>query len=898
MKRLLMKFEINRTSLAIIGLCLPVSVFACKSTKTAANTKKPAGQQPASAAKEPAKAGGEMAITIQDPQSKEPAAVDQDAQRAFEEKVKDARLLQERNAFLVDQHLSKAKRHLDNGALQLALEEVEAARTIAPANENVLNMRDQIGSLLGDRSASIGMNRQEMDEMERVRRQKVRTELDQALAKARENLALQEFDRAVQEVDHAIDILTWSPYAGDWTDMGAEARALKAKIQAEKSGEMARIRREQERIATEKMQSEEAMVRMKRLEIITAKLTIARNAYIAHDFRGARGVAEAVLREDSRNQMALELRDAAIAADEARVDAEMIRKRKQAFADILRENWEARELQTKQLILPKAEYWETISLLRDKRVAIDVAEGESPDDKIVRNLLKTKKTGQINFTAETDLDVVATYFKDISGVPVLVTPQAKEKASSAKFPLQLDHPIPIDSALSIVLRQTPDIKWLVKDGAVVITSVDAALGAPIPHVHDVGDLIFGLTSFQGPRIMNLTIPGGKNRAGGASSENPFGGTLEAVNQIPSEEITNLIKDTIAPGTWEQPGVHIDIFQGQLVVTHSADVQRQVGKFLHELRRYTSSMVTIEARFVTISENFLQVVGVDWRGLPNQFDDISNGLKDNSSAGFDNNGPGLPSNAGATPSVGGFFDNDVDGSNIWRTENLFDKPIGAKLNENGGLAFQITLLKGDQASMILKAVEKNLDVHEVNAQMLSVANNQRSYITVVNQQSYIADYNVEVAQASFIAEPKIEILQSGVVLDVKPIINYNRKYITLELQPTVARIVNITDFTTTLGGLAGAVTFQLPTLSVQSAFTTAVVPDGGAVLIGGLKTLREIESRAEVPWLGRLPIIGFFFKKEGYNSENENLMILIRAQIADAREAVQVLEAQIKASKNQ
>jgi hypothetical protein len=891
-----MKFEMNRTSLVIVGLSIPLAALGCKSTKQGAAGGAPADGGHASASEAKSGGGGAaMAVTIAEPQG-EQQPTDPEAARAFQQKAEEARLIQERNAFLVDQHMAKAKRQLDSGAIALALEEVEAARALAPANEKVLALRDQIATLLGDRSAAIGMNRQELDAMETVKRQKARVELDQALSKARENLALKEFDRALKEVDHALDMLSWSPYAGDWTDMGAQARDLKAKIQAEKTAEAERMRREQERIATQKLQAEEAQARAKRLEVIAAKLTIARDAYVAHDYRGSRGVAELVLREDPRNQAAMEIRDAAIAAEEGREDEDRIRRRKQAFNDIQRENWESRILQTEQLVLPKAEYWETISLLRDKRIAMDVSEGESDDDKIVRDTLKTKKTGLIKFDAETDLDKVATYFKDISSVPVLVTPGAKEKAASAKFPLQLDHPVSVESALSIVLSQAQDVKWIVKDGAVVITTADASLGAPVPRVHDVGDLIFGLTNFQGNRIQNLTIPGGKNRAGGASSENPYSATLEAVQQIPPDEITNLIKDTIAPGTWEQPGVHIDIFQQQLVITHSIEVQRQVAKFLAELRRYTSSMVTIEARFVKISENFLQAIGVDWRGLPNQFDDVTNGLKDNSSAGFDNNGPGLPSNAGATPSVGAFFDNDIDGSNIWRTENLFDHPLGKNLTENGGLALQVSLLRGDQASMILKAVEKNMDVHEVNAQMLSVANNQRSYITVVNQQSYIADYNVEVAQASFIAEPKIEILQSGVVLDVKPIINYNRKYITLELQPTVARIVDIQDFTTTLGGLAGAVTFQLPHLSVQSAFTTAVVPDGGAVLIGGLRTLREIEARAEVPWLGRLPIIGFFFKKEGYDSENENLMILVRAQIADAREAVQVLEAQIKAAR--
>ena len=75
---------------------------------------------------------------------------------------------------------------------------------------------------------------------------------------------------------------------------------------------------------------------------------------------------------------------------------------------------------------------------------------------------------------------------------------------------------------------------------------------------------------------------------------------------------------------------------------------------------------------------------------------------------------------------------------------------------------------------------------------------------------------------------------------------------------VAQVVSLSDFSTTLAGQTAAVTFQLPELQVQSVFTTAVVPDGGSILIGGLSRLRNIERRAEVPFLAKIPLLGFFF----------------------------------------
>jgi hypothetical protein len=66
---------------------------------------------------------------------------------------------------------------------------------------------------------------------------------------------------------------------------------------------------------------------------------------------------------------------------------------------------------------------------------------------------------------------------------------------------------------------------------------------------------------------------------------------------------------------------------------------------------------------------------------------------------------------------------------------------------------------------------------------------RGYIAFLQQQSYIRDFDVEVAQAAFIADPKVDVLQSGTVLDV-----------------TVAAVITervVTSFRRALSRLAGA-----------------------------------------------------------------------------------------------
>ena len=106
-----------------------------------------------------------------------------------------------------------------------------------------------------------------------------------------------------------------------------------------------------------------------------------------------------------------------------------------------------------------------------------------------------------------------------------------------------------------------------------------------------------------------------------------------------------------------------------------------------------------------------------------------------------------------------------------------------------------------------------------------------------------------------------------------------------MQPTVARVVSLRNFSTTLGGNTSPVEFQLPELEVLSVNTSAYLPDGGSLLLGGLSRVRNIERRAEVPWIAKIPVLGFLFKQEGYNDERESLMILLRATISDIREMV-------------
>ena len=227
-----------------------------------------------------------------------------------------------------------------------------------------------------------------------------------------------------------------------------------------------------------------------------------------------------------------------------------------------------------------------------------------------------------------------------------------------------------------------------------------------------------------------------------------------------------------------------------------------------------------------------------------------------------------------------------------TSRVFRSAGHAILRTRGqaGLTAAFTFLNDLQMNMIFRAVEKNEHAQMVNAQTVTVLNNNRANVSVINQTSYVRDFDVEVAQASFIADPKIDVIHDGVVLDVRPIIRHDRRSVTLVLQPTVAELQRpIPQFTTSLAGSTLPVTLQLPVLTVRSFATTAQVPDGGTVLIGGLRTILSRERRAEIPILAKIPIISFFFKQEGVIDESSSLMVMVKAQITDVVDKMNAFE---------
>ncbi len=91
-----------------------------------------------------------------------------------------------------------------------------------------------------------------------------------------------------------------------------------------------------------------------------------------------------------------------------------------------------------------------------------------------------------------------------------------------------------------------------------------------------------------------------------------------------------------------------------------------------------------------------------------------------------------------------------------------------------------------------------------------------------------------------------------------------------------------------GSAATQVTIQRPIFEIVSVATTVSVPDGGTVLLGGIKRLREGRNMAGVPILNKIPYVSRLFKNTGVGRETQSLMLMVTPRIIIQEEEEELL----------
>ncbi len=581
-----------------------------------------------------------------------------------------------------------------------------------------------------------------------------------------------------------------------------------------------------------------------------------------------------------------------VVARELKEDALKTRHKEEYYAILAKkiEEWKQLTDDDEEAIIPWSstvrfpgrEEWAEIS----KRISESVLKSEGPggeEDPDILAIQRKLDTMKIDLAFDnTKIEDILAFIRDFSGLNILLDAAVKDKVDPEKQVTFKVKDLVLRNVLKLLLSQFGLDFRITEEKVVLLTDPKNAGGSNFLELHDIRDILVKLQDFGGPKVELVSPSAG---GGGPLTGATFSLDEPKESSVGEEQIVDLIKENIAPGTWEGDQTIEKTPNQQLLVMAPPKVHRELREFLGKLRSYTGTMVSVTCRFVAAYDDFLEDVGVDIINRANGLGIIGN---DNPSLGattIDDQanqvGPGFTTNESAR-----LESYDLRGQTfhtLLKVDALTQQgvdPFRNRLVSQGGLGMQYQWI-GEQALQIaLRAVHKSQRATIVQAPRVTVFNTQRSHVMFLTQLAYIQDYEPQVSTLAAAYDPIIGILTHGVVLDVRPIVSNDRKYVTLELRPSLAQLqvmrqINIRP------GLN--ILLQLPWVVLQKAETTVTVPDRGTIMITGFKDILMRDMTSSVPFIEHIPIVNFFFSRKAKADEHKRLLMLVTPEIIDLAE---------------
>jgi general secretion pathway protein D len=375
------------------------------------------------------------------------------------------------------------------------------------------------------------------------------------------------------------------------------------------------------------------------------------------------------------------------------------------------------------------------------------------------------------------------------------------------------------------------------------------------------------------------------------------GGLGGASQADFDTLIELITSTIAPTTWVDAGGagSIEGFDTNLslVVSQTQEVHDEIVDLLEQLRRLQDLQVTIEVRYITLRDNFFERIGIDF-----DFE-----IDDNVGLIYDPNNP--PDDEGPSITVG----LDPTGQATVDLDLPFDQgSFGTTVPQFGGFDpstaanFGYAILSDIEAFILIQAAQGNTRANVMQAPKVTLFNGQQAYVSDTVQRPFVTSVVPVVGDFAAAHQPVIVVLTEGTSLSVQAVVSPDRRFVRLTLVPFFSRIGNVDEFT-----FDGAVssntgtavvdpedpdqvvreneevsrtgtTVQLPTFAFVTVTTTVSVPDGGTVLLGGIKRLSEGRDERGVPLVSKIPYINRLFRNVGIGRDAESLMLMVTPRI--------------------
>lgn len=376
------------------------------------------------------------------------------------------------------------------------------------------------------------------------------------------------------------------------------------------------------------------------------------------------------------------------------------------------------------------------------------------------------------------------------------------------------------------------------------------------------------------------------------------GNMGGASMADFDTLIDLITQTIAPQTWDDVGGpgSVEGFPTNLslVVSQTQEVHEQIADLLDQLRRLQDLQVTIEVRFITLNDRFFERIGIDFDF---DIDDNSNQVEGQVPIIPDDTGPSMSFGLDPTGAPTVDFDYQFNQGGFASAVPQFGG-FDASTAANFGFA----ILSDIEVFFLLEAAQGDDRTNVLQAPKVTLFNGQTGFVSDTSQRPFVMSVIPVVGDFAAAHQPVVVVLSEGTSLSVQAVVSPDRRFVRLTLIPFFSSIGEVDTFTFTgkqssdsgtnvqdpanegetvtnnQQRIVEGTTVQLPTFNFTTVSTTVSVPDGGTVLLGGIKRLSEGRNERGVPMLNKLPYINRLFKNVGIGRDTQSLMMMVTPRI--------------------
>ncbi|MGD2295222.1 MAG: type IV pilus secretin PilQ [Candidatus Aminicenantes bacterium] len=305
----------------------------------------------------------------------------------------------------------------------------------------------------------------------------------------------------------------------------------------------------------------------------------------------------------------------------------------------------------------------------------------------------------------------------------------------------------------------------------------------------------------------------------------------------AEEVQLLIENKLS----ERGEIIVDKRTNTLIISDIEDRINVVEQLITAFDKATPQ-VTIEARIVEATSTFVRNLGIQWgwRGISDPFFGNQTSLQFPNKILVDG---GLIPEGLVTKGIGG----PLGGYAINLPAPSFSTAVGLSLSnvlDTFGLDMALTALETSGNGKVISRPTVTTQ-NNVEAEII-----QGSQIPVQTMANFTTTTTFVNAALELRARPQIT--EDGTIIMYLEIRN------------------NSPDFGNLVNGI--------PPITMQSATTTVMIPDGGTTVIGGIYQTENSITRDRVPFLHKVPLLGLLFRSSSRTKKSRELLIFITPRI--------------------